>query len=96
MCAPLWCETNADKGSIGLALRKLGLPVRCYHEHANKRAKISSWLLRWWPRVTLIEGTDPDWLNQILDYTDYAAHDDAPDSAASLLRVLDRHGAAII
>ena len=71
-------------------LRRQGVCVRSYHEETNKHVKICSWLLKWWPRVVLIEGTDPAWLNQILDYTEYAAHDDAPDSAASLLRALDR------
>ena len=37
-----------------------------------------------------LEGTDRDYLEQIMDYSIDAAHDDAPDSAASLIRVLDR------
>ena len=90
LCAPIWCETNGDRGFFAAELRRQGVCVRSYHEETNKHVKICSWLLKWWPRVVLIEGTDPAWLNQILDYTEYAAHDDAPDSAASLLRALDR------
>lgn len=92
MCAPVWCETNGDKGFIARALRERGLPVRTYAESTNKHVKIGTWLVKWWPKVTLIEGTSPAWLNQILDYNEFAAHDDAPDSAASLLRALDRRG----
>jgi len=39
-----------------------------------------------------IKGTDRAYIDQILDYTPDAAHDDAPDSAACLLRAMDRHG----
>ncbi len=90
MCAPVWCETNGDKGFLARALRDTGMPVHSYTEQMNKHIKIVTWLLRWWPQVTLVEGSDSAWLDQILDYTDHAAHDDAPDSAASLLRALSR------
>lgn len=90
LCGPIYMETNSDKGYAARELRDKGAQVRTYHEHMNKSAKISTILLKWWPKVTLIEGCSPAWLDQILDYTEHAAHDDAPDSAASLLRVLER------
>lgn len=34
-----------------------------------------------------VEGTDSDYINQILDYTENADHDDAPDSAACICRI---------
>ena len=34
--------------------------------------------------------TDQEYINQICDYTEDAEHDDAPDSAASCLRLLWR------
>ena len=92
MCAPVHCETNGDKGFVARALKERGIPVRTYHENMNKQVKIGTWLLKWWPRVTIVQGSDPAWLDQILDYSDHAAHDDAPDSAASLLRILERCG----
>lgn len=91
MCGPIHCETNGDKGYIARELRQRSMPARTYQEHTNKHIKISTWLRKWWPRITFIEGTDRAYLDQILDYTEHAAHDDAPDSAASLLRLLDRH-----
>ena len=44
----------------------------------------------------LVRGTDPAYLTEILDYTQEAAHDDAPDSAASACRLLDRRGAPYV
>ena len=89
-CGPLYCETNADKGYVAREFRARGAPVRCYTERENKHLKIATWLRKWWPHMVIVEGTDPRYLAQILDYTEDAAHDDAPDSAACLCRVLDR------
>ncbi len=92
MCAPILCETNGDKGFVARALRQKGMPVRMYAESTNKHIKIGTWLRRWWPKVRFIEGTDRAYIDQILAYSPDAAHDDAPDSAACLLRALDREG----
>ena len=37
-----------------------------------------------------LEGTDADYIAQIMDYTEDAGHDDAPDSAACMCRYYDR------
>ena len=52
--------------------------------------KISTHLRKWWPRVAFMEGTDTDYINQILGYTENAEHDDAPDSAACVCRILGK------
>ncbi len=90
LCGPIWVETNGDKGYVARELRARGAMVHAYAEHSPKHMKIATVLRKWWPRVIFIEGTDRAYIDQILDYTIDAAHDDAPDSAASLLRVLDR------
>ena len=54
--------------------------------------KISTFLRKWWDRIVWLEGTDQEYLNQILSYTEDAEHDDAPDSAACVCRILDRRG----
>ena len=90
MCAPLAVETNGDKGFLGREIRRLGLPVRMYFEPMNKYVKISSFLRKWWGRVVLVEGTDPEYVAQIMEYSLDAPHDDAPDSAAVVCRLLDR------
>lgn len=90
MCAPIYCETNADKGYLGREMRRRGVSVRVYSEHMNKYHKISTFLRKWWGNIVFLEGTDPEYINQIMDYTEQAEHDDAPDSAACICRALDR------
>lgn len=88
--APVYCETNSDKGYLARALKREGLPVRPYAERESKVFKIATYLRKAWPQIVFLRGTDPNYLTQILDYTDHAAHDDAPDSAACVLRLFDR------
>lgn len=83
------CETNGDKGYLAKELTAKGLPVRKYAERANKFIKISSYLRKNWNRIYWLDDTAPEYLAQIIDYTEYAEHDDAPDSAASLLREME-------
>lgn len=83
----VYLETNADKGYLAEELRRRGLPVSTYHEKQNKYIKISTYLLGHWKSVKFLPGTDPDYINQILDFSEQAAHDDAPDSLASLIRI---------
>ena len=82
-------EKNADKGYVADMLRKEGLFVDEYNETTNKFIKISSYLKQEWANIRFVEETDPDYINEILDYTENAAHDDSPDSLSSLLRKLD-------
>ena len=90
MCAPIYCETNGDKGYLGRELRRKGAAVRLYQEKQNKYLKISTFLRKWWGNVVFLEGTDKAYIDQIMDYTDQAEHDDAPDSAACVCRIFDR------
>jgi len=92
MCAPVWCEKNADKGYLAQQIKSLGIPAFPYTEHENKYVKISTFLRKWWDKIVWLEGTDQEYLNQILSYTEDAEHDDAPDSAACVCRILDRRG----
>lgn len=89
-CGPIYAETNGDKGYLARELRLRGAMVRPYFERLPKAVKISAYLRKHWPRIRFLEGTDPAYLAQLLDYSDHAAHDDAPDSAACLLRLLER------
>jgi hypothetical protein len=89
-CAPIHCEENADKGYLGKDLRQRGLTTKTYHELTNKYVKISTYLRKWWPNIIWLDGTDPEYINQIMDYTQDAQHDDAPDSASCIARLLDK------
>lgn len=81
----LYLENNADKGYAGKEFKKRGLIVTDYHESMNKYLKIATYLRRYWNQIEWLEGTDPEYMNEILDYTENADHDDSPDSAASLI-----------
>lgn len=83
------CETNGDKGYLAAELEEeYGMYVFDYSERMNKFLKIASYLRKNWERIYWIEDTDRDYINQILAYSEFAEHDDAPDSAASLVRYL--------
>lgn len=79
-------ETNGDKGYLAKHLIERGQYVQKYHEKTNKFIKISSYLRKYWSQIIWLEDTDKEYIAEILDYTENAEHDDAPDSAASLLR----------
>ena len=89
-CAPIYCETNADKGYLVKELRRRGAKALMYAEYMNKFVKISTFLNKWWGNIQFYDKTDNSYIGQILDYTVEAEHDDCPDSAACLCRLLDR------
>lgn len=84
------CEDNADKGYLAKEMKRRGARVAPYHESMNKYLKISTYLKRIWNDVVFVEGTDAQYINMICDYNENAEHDDCPDSAASLARILWR------
>lgn len=86
----IYCEDNGDKGYVAKELKRKGERTVQYHEDTNKYIKISTYLKAIWPDVEFVEGTDEEYLNQICDYNENAEHDDAPDSAACLARLLWR------
>ena len=83
------CETNGDKGYLAEELETdYGFYVVDYSEKMNKFLKIATYLKKNWHRIWWLPDTDKDYITMILDYTEFAEHDDAPDSAASLVRYL--------
>lgn len=84
----IYCETNADKGYLAKAFRENGARVSTYAETMNKYIKIVTHLKGDWKNVVFVQGTDQEYIDQILDYNEYAEHDDAPDSAACAIRIL--------
>lgn len=88
----IYCEENADKGYLKKEMYEDGKIVSSYHENMNKYVKIATYLLKNWKNIYFHEDTDPDYLNEILDYTENAAHDDSPDSLASIIRELTGKG----
>ena len=83
------CEKNADKGYLAGEMRTAyGIHTLLYSENMNKYVKIATYLLSNWNNVYWLDNTDEDYITQILNYTAYSEHDDAPDSAASLVRFI--------
>lgn len=100
-------EQNADKGYLSKNIYNLAreynknglisspfVTVNCYHEAMNKDVKIKTYLYTNWTKIEWLEDTDTEYMSQILDYTEDASHDDAPDSASSCLRRLIDGGRA--
>ena len=88
MAGTTWCEDNGDKGYLKKELKAKGDIASSYHEKMNKHIKISTYLKENWGRVLFLDATDPEYISEILDYTEHAAHDDCPDSLASAIRQL--------
>lgn len=84
------CENNSDKGLLAKELKSKGERAITYHEDENKFIKIVTYLKWVWKDVVFVEGTDKDYIEQICEFNEFADHDDAPDSLASLIRKLYR------
>lgn len=84
----IYMESNADKGYLAKALRGMGERAVLYREGTNKYLKITTYLKAEWKNVIFVAGTDEEYIRQICDYNENAEHDDAPDSLASLIRLL--------
>jgi len=82
----IYIEDNADKGYTADRLKEKGMRVCTYTERMNKHLKISTQLFEVWQFLEWDTGTDEEYLNQVLDYREKSEPDDAPDSAASLLK----------
>lgn len=85
-CRFLLNETNPDKGYFANQMEKLGVRTKIYAETENKHIKISTNLYEYWDSIYWSPDTDPEYLNQCIDYREKSEPDDAPDSCASLIR----------
>ena len=80
------CESNADRGFLKEKLFQNEIYAGTYHETQNKKIKILTYLKQCWPDIIFMPGTDPAYIRQIVEWTENAEHDDAPDSAATMCR----------
>ena len=85
-CRFLLNETNPDKGYFANQMEKLGIRTKTYAETENKHIKISTNLYEYWEEIYWSPDTDPEYLNQIIDYREGSEPDDSPDSCATLFR----------
>lgn len=84
----IWCEDNGDKGYLAKEFKKKNQRAVTYHESMNKFLKITTYLKGEWNNIVFVKGTDEEYIQQILDYNENAEHDDAPDSLASICRLM--------
>lgn len=86
----IYSEKNADKGYLRRDILKSGHPAANYTESMNKYIKVATYLKDNWKSVEFLDcekyPLDAEYVNQVLDYNENAAHDDAPDSLASIIR----------
>ena len=88
----LYMEDNSDKGLSKKDMRTRWNSVIGYHEKENKHNKIIGNLYKEWDKVYFDYDTNEEYLNQILDYEEGQGHDDSPDSAASIVRIVSSRG----
>jgi hypothetical protein len=86
----LYNETNGDKGYFAKEFRQYWPVISPYHESMNKHVKIVTFLKREWDNILWDDDTDPEYMEQIVDYQEGQDRDDAPDSASSLIREFNR------
>ncbi len=88
----IYNETNPDKGYTADEIKKrarerqISLRVFTYAERTNKHIKIVSYLKNYWTQLSWAPETQDEYMVQVTDYAEGQKPDDAPDSAASLLR----------
>lgn len=80
------CERNGANLLLAQTFRNKGENVYRYTERMNKHQKIVTYLRFEWDNVFFVEGTDEEYITQICEYSEVAAHDDCPDSLATLIR----------
>lgn len=90
MAGRTYCEDNGDKGYLKKRLKEFGDNATSYHESMNKFVKISTILYKDWENIRFLPDSDEEYIAEIADYSENAEHDDAPDSLASLLRVIGK------
>lgn len=95
-CGSLYVETNGDKGYSKRDLSLMYPVVIGRNETANKHIKIVSFAKYNWSKLLFAEDCQPEYMNQILDYTEDADLVDAADSLASLIRELKIGGSNIL
>lgn len=87
-CGTVYTESNDDKGYTA----KNNDNFATYSEHLNKHIKIMTYLYKNWKNIKFLKDTDESYIRQIQSYEEKAKHDDAPDSAASAIRLLEGEG----
>ncbi|NMB82894.1 MAG: hypothetical protein GYA14_13865 [Ignavibacteria bacterium] len=85
----LYIETNSDQGAIARELKdKVACNIIGYRETRKKHLKIIESIKKNSDRIVIDINSEQEYLNQLLNYSDFSVNDDAPDSLATLLGFL--------
>lgn len=86
----VYIESNSDQGGIARELRKKAMiNIISYKEKVNKHLKILENIKKNFNKIILDINSDKEYLEQILNYSDFVKNDDAPDSLASIIKFLN-------
>ncbi len=88
-------EANQAQRALALEFRRRGIIVREVNNTANKHLRIVSAVKVNWHRIRFSRSVSTEYLKQVLNYTELARHDDAPDSLAGLVDRLVQGGTPI-
>ena len=89
-------DGTADQGGTVRELGRLYPAVQNHKESLNKHIKIISYARKHWEDITWAKDTQPEFLQQIVDYEEGLHPDDAPDALACLLREMGVGGTDIL
>jgi hypothetical protein len=81
-----YVEENPDKGYTADLLSAKKMPMKSYHESMNKDIKIQTHLKGQWKNILWAPETEDEYMLQVTEYREAQEPNDAPDSAASLIR----------
>lgn len=81
----LWVESNQAQTAVASEMRRRGMYVREIKSINNKHLRIVNAVKVNWDNIRFSRRVDQDYLAQVLNYSELAKHDDAPDSLAGLI-----------
>jgi predicted phage terminase large subunit-like protein len=87
--AKLWVEANQAQRIMKYELEKRGLNIGLVTSVKNKHFRIMNNVKLNWHHIYFSSDVTPEYLKQILKYTELAKHQDAADSLAGLIQQLD-------
>ncbi|MBN2157912.1 MAG: terminase family protein [Spirochaetes bacterium] len=91
----LYVEANQAQKALAHEFRKRGIIVREVQNMTNKHLRIMNDVKVPWSRIRFSRAVSDAFLKQVLNYSELARHDDAPDSLAGLIKQLGQGGPSI-
>lgn len=84
----LYVESNQGQDALCIELENRGLRVKPLPSSDPKEFRIENYVKLNWNKIRFSNQVSPEFLKQILKYTELAKHDDAPDTLACLIKIL--------